>query len=60
MSAPVTGAADVEIVQVSTGQVLALPPWPWPRFAGHLLRRAGGCLLNGGFYQAAVLNQITR
>jgi uncharacterized protein (TIGR03437 family) len=58
MSAPVTGAADVEIVQVSTGQVLgaasvAMTPVSPAIFCG----AAGGCLLNGGFYQAAVLNQ---
>ena len=58
MSAPVTGTADVEIVQVSTGQVLgaasvAMAPVSPAIFCG----ASGGCLLNGGFYQAAVLNQ---
>ncbi len=58
MSAPVTGTADVEIVQVSTGQVLgaasvAMAPVSPAIFCG----ASGGCLPNGGFYQAAVLNQ---
>jgi uncharacterized protein (TIGR03437 family) len=58
MSAPVSGVADVEIVQVSTGQVLgaasvAMAPVSPAIFCG----AAGGCFLNGAFYQAAVLNQ---
>ncbi|MGD0048894.1 MAG: hypothetical protein ABSE42_17975 [Bryobacteraceae bacterium] len=58
MEAPVTGSADVEIVQLSTGQVLAassliMEPVSPAIFCG----AQGGCLTNGAFYQAAVLNQ---
>jgi uncharacterized protein (TIGR03437 family) len=58
MSAPVTGAADVEIVQVSTGQVLGAASVAMAQVSPAIFcGAAGGCLLNGGFYQAAVLNQ---
>jgi uncharacterized protein (TIGR03437 family) len=58
MSAPVTGTADVEIVQVSTGQVLGAASVPMASVSPAIFcGAAGGCALNGGFYQAAVLNQ---
>lgn len=58
MSAPVTGTADVEVVQVSTGQVLGAASVAMNQVSPAIFCNAsGGCLLNGGFYQAAVLNQ---
>ncbi len=58
MSAPGTGTADVEIVQVSTGQVLGAASVAMASVSPAIFCGAsGGCLLNGGFYQAAVLNQ---
>lgn len=58
IGAPVTGTADVEIVQVSTGQVLGAASVPMQQVSPAIFCGAsGGCLLNGGFYQAAVLNQ---
>ena len=58
MSAPVSGAADVEIVQVSTGQVLGAASVAMNTVSPAIFcGAAGGCLLNGGFYQAAVINQ---
>jgi len=58
MGAPTTGTADVEIVQVSTGQVLGASSVPMASVSPAIFcGAAGGCALNGGFYQAAVLNQ---
>ena len=58
MNAPVTGTADVEIVQVSTGQVLGAASVAMAEVSPAIFCGAsGGCFLNGGFYQAAVLNQ---
>jgi len=58
MGAPVTGTADVEIVQVSTGQVLGASSVAMNAVSPAIFCGAsGGCLLNGGFFQAAVLNQ---
>ena len=56
--APVSGSADIEIVQVSTGQVLAASSLTMALVSPAIFCGAsGGCLTNGGFYQAAVLNQ---
>jgi uncharacterized protein (TIGR03437 family) len=58
MSAPVTGSADIEVVQVSTGQVLGAGSVPMAQVSPAIFCGAsGGCLATGGFYQAAVLNQ---
>jgi uncharacterized protein (TIGR03437 family) len=58
MSAPVTGSADIEVVQVSTGQVLGAGGVPMAQVSPAIFCGAsGGCLATGGFYQAAVLNQ---
>ncbi len=57
-AAPVTGAADVEIVQVSTGQVLGAASVPMAQVSPAIFCGAsGGCLATGKYYQAAVLNQ---
>jgi len=56
MSAPVTGTADVEVVQVSTGQVLGASSLSMATVSPTIFC-PGACPLNGGFYQAAVLNQ---
>jgi uncharacterized protein (TIGR03437 family) len=58
IGAPTTGFADVEVVQASTGQVLGASNLPMNAVSPAIFCGAsGGCLLNGGFYQAAVLNQ---
>jgi len=57
MSAPTSGTADVEIVQSSTGQVLGAASVPMNIVSPAIFCGAsGGCIENGGFYQAAVLN----
>jgi uncharacterized protein (TIGR03437 family) len=53
-----TGTADIEIVQVSTGQVLGAASVAINTVSPAIFCIAsGGCALNGGFYQAAVINQ---
>ena len=54
---PVTGTADVEVVQVSTGQVLGAGSVPMNAVSPAIFCIAsGGCFLTGGLYQAAVIN----
>jgi uncharacterized protein (TIGR03437 family) len=58
IGAPVTGTADVQVVQLSTGQVLGAGSVPLAQVSPAIFcGAAGGCLATGGFYQAAVLNQ---
>ena len=58
MSAPVSGTADVEVVQASTGQVLGASSLPMDQVSPAIFCGAsGGCLATGNFYQAAVINQ---
>jgi uncharacterized protein (TIGR03437 family) len=56
MGAPTSGTADVEIVQLSTGQVLGAASVPMSLVSPAIFCGApGGC--TSGFEQAAVLNQ---